>query len=360
MPVNIRHLRSFDPPLHSRRECLQYPLMEHITEFNNILRSFKIKATCVDYQKTNNYVCYDLRLEPHAKIRDLSKWSDEISLSLKACSKPNIKVLHSQGLVRLEFASLRMEPLNLFDYFTNDWSANQELLGGGLFCLLGETSNGKRMWMDLAQNPHMIIAGTTGSGKSTLLHTIIANLLNYHDVQLYLADPKNIEFYEYDQKINNLHVGYSYEEVMKILDVLLETMETRYQMMRSGLHPSQLKPIVFIVDEFADLIMQDKDEQFYRKLCRLAQKCRASKINIILATQRPTADIISGTIKANFPARIACRVATHVDSKVVLDSVGAENLLGRGDALVRDNFRFLERFQVAQTSANEVCKYFGK
>lgn len=334
--------------------------MEPIKEFNNILKSFKIKAVCVDYRKTSNYYCYDLRLDPHAKVRDITKWSDELSLALKASSKPHIKIVHAQGLVRLEFASPLTEPLSLFDYFTNDQATNRELINGELSCLLGQSTDGKRVWMDLAQNPHMIIAGTTGSGKSTLLHTIIANLLNYHDATLYLIDPKNIEFYEYDKKIDNLHVGYSYDEVMNTLDVLLETMENRYRMMREGIKSNQLKPIVLIIDEFADLIMQDKDEQFYNKLCKLAQKCRASKINIILSTQRPSTNIINGTIKANFPARIACRVATHVDSKVVLDNVGAESLSGKGDALVRDNLRFLERFQVAYTTPAEVCKYFGK
>jgi S-DNA-T family DNA segregation ATPase FtsK/SpoIIIE len=117
--------------------------------------------------------------------------------------------------------------------------------------------------------------------------------------------------------------------------------------------------MVVIIDEFADLIMQDKEDQFYVALCRLAQKCRAARIHIILATQRPSVNIINGSIKANFPARIACKVASHVDSKVILDTSGAENLLGKGDALIRDNFRHLERFQVAYTTAQEVCSYFG-
>ena len=105
--------------------------------------------------------------------------------------------------------------------------------------------------------------------------------------------------------------------------------------------------------------MQDKEYQFHDKLCRLAQKCRASRISIILSTQRPSVNVVSGAIKANFPARIACRVASHIDSKVVLDSVGAENLLGHGDALIRDNYRFIERFQIAYTNSTEICNYFG-
>jgi S-DNA-T family DNA segregation ATPase FtsK/SpoIIIE len=137
-------------------------------------------------------------------------------------------------------------------------------------------------------------------------------------------------------------------------------MESRYDLIRVGKPVSEMKHIVVIIDEFADLIMQDKDNEFMTLICRLAQKCRAARIHIILTTQRPSTNIINGTIKANFPARIACRVASHIDSKVVLDATGAENLLGKGDALIRDGFRYLERFQVAYTTAEEVCKYFGK
>jgi S-DNA-T family DNA segregation ATPase FtsK/SpoIIIE len=215
--------------------------------------------------------------------------------------------------------------------------------------------------MDLAQNPHMLIAGTTGSGKSTLVHTIIANIFNYNNVKLILSDPKNIEFSEYDSKIkhSNLEVVYTYDETVAMLDDLLELMESRYRDIRAGLDPKSLHSVVFIIDEFADLIMQDSDGSFYNKLCRLAQKCRSSKIHLIISTQRPSVNIIDGTIKANFPSRIACRVASHIDSKVILDTIGAENLLGKGDALLKDNFRNLERFQVAYTSPQEVCSYFG-
>jgi DNA segregation ATPase FtsK/SpoIIIE, S-DNA-T family len=330
--------------------------MDTIQTFNTILNSFNIKASCVDYQKVDNYFFYDLKLNPNAKVKDIQRYSDEISLALKTPCKPGVKVLHQQGVVRLEFATPRTTPLNLFDYFTN-----QNVPEGNLPCLLGQTVDGRRMWMDLAQNPHMIIAGTTGSGKSTLLHNIIANLFNYNKVQLYLADPKNIEFAEYDEKIKcNLNVSYTYEETLFVLNSLLELMEQRYSLLRSGVPASSFPYVVLMIDEFADLIMQDREDEFYTKLCRLAQKCRAAKICIILSTQRPSVNIINGTIKANFPVRISCRVASHVDSKVILDAVGAENLLGKGDALVKDNFRFLERFQVAYTNATEVCKYFGE
>jgi S-DNA-T family DNA segregation ATPase FtsK/SpoIIIE len=329
--------------------------METIQQFNNILDSFRIKATCLEARQVDNYVYFDLKLYPSAKVKEIQKYSDEISLALRAPCKPSIKILHEQGLVRMEFMSPRTQQLNLLDYFTND-----NLPEGDLNCLLGQTVDGKRVWMDLLQNPHMLIAGTAGSGKSTLLHNLIANMCNYNDALMILIDPKRIEFSEYENKIKSVQVYYTYDDALEVFTHLIEVMDDRYNKIRSGCNPKMLQPILVIIDEFADLIMQDKEDQFFTKLCRLAQKCRAARISIVLAMQRPSVNIINGAIKANFPARIACRVASHVDSKVILDSVGAENLLGKGDVLLRDNFRHLERFQVAYTNAAEVCNYFGE
>lgn len=331
--------------------------MNTILQFNQILSSFHIKASCLDAQQVDNYTFYDLRLHPNTKVREIQKFSDEISLALKTPCRPSIKVMHERGLVRLEFVTPIEKTLRLFDFFTND-----QVPEGGLVSLLGQTVDGKKVWMDLAQNPHMIVAGTTGSGKSTLLHNIIGNMLNYNQCLMYLIDPKDIEFHQYDERIKQrgINVFYTYDETVMILDHLIETMEERYRLMRAGKAASDFPYILLMIDEFADLIMQDRDDEFFLKLCRLAQKCRASRISIVLSTQRPSVNIINGSIKANFPARIACRVASHVDSKVIIDSSGAENLLGKGDALLRDNFRHLERFQVAYTTATEVCNYFGE
>lgn len=328
--------------------------VESINHFNNVLQSFKIKAQCINHHKENNYFYYDVKLHTNSKIKDITKYSDEISLALKTPCKPNVKVIHELGVVRVEFVLPRSNTLKLFDYFTN-----KNIPKGVLQCLLGQTVDGKHMWMDLHDNPHMIVSGTTGSGKSTLLHNIIANLLNYHDVDISLVDPKRIEFSEYE-KINNIQVMYSYNEAVTHLKHLIDIMEFRYNLIRYGKSINEFKSIVVIIDEFADLIVQDIDNSFYNNLARLAQKCRAAKINIILSTQRPSVNVINGVIKANFPARIACRVSSHIDSKVILDASGAETLLGKGDALVRDNSRFLERFQVAYTTATEVCSYFGQ
>lgn len=332
--------------------------MTHTTEkFNQILKSFNIKALCTNYQHIDNYFFYDIKLDLKSKIKDISKYSEEISLALHSPCKPSIKVLYSEGLVRLEFISQSQSQskLNLFDYFSN-----RNLPDGELICLLGKTVDGQKVWMDLSKNPHMIVSGTTGSGKSTLLHNIIANLINYNKAQIYLMDPKNIEFYEYDKHIKyNMNISYSYNDSYFVLESLLCLMEQRHSMLRDGFLKSSFPPVVVIIDEFADLIMQDKNNMFYNALLKLSQKCRSAKIHIILSTQRPSVNIINGSIKANFPARIACKVTNHIDSKIIIDSCGAENLLGNGDALLKDNSRTLERFQIAYTSAKEVCKYFG-
>lgn len=328
--------------------------METTQQINKILSSFNIKASCLAASQSDNYQFFDLKLAPTAKVRELHKFSDELSLALRAPCKPSFKVLHEQGIVRMEFATPRKKTLRLFDYFTND-----NVPTGDLMCLMGQTVDGERVWMDLLQNPHMLVAGTTGSGKSTLLHTIIANVFNYNDAELYLIDPKRIEFSQYDG-IRKTQVYYTYDDTVELLGNMIEIMEDRYNKIRTGWDAKDLKPILIIIDEFADLIMQDKGDVFYSSLCRLAQKCRAARMSIVIATQRPSVNVVNGTIKANFPARISCKVASHVDSKVVLDTSGAEDLMGKGDALLRDNFRHMERFQVAYTDATEVTRIFGE
>lgn len=327
-----------------------------IQQINKILGSFNIGATCLSSNQIDNYIFFDLCLQSNAKVKDIQRYSDELSLALRAPCKPNFKVLHEQGVVRMEFATPRTSPLRLFNYFTNE-----DVPKGDLVCLLGQTVDGQKVWMDLMQNPHLLVAGTTGSGKSTLLNNIVANALNYNDAQIFLIDPKRIEFGEYEAHLKSrVQVYYSFDDSLELLGNMIDIMEERYDKIRAGIDSILLKPMLVIVDEFADLIMQDKGDLFYKNLCRLAQKCRAAKISIVVSTQRPSVNIINGAIKANFPARIACKVASHVDSKVILDGSGAENLLGNGDALLRDNFRHMERFQVAYTTATEVCSYFGE
>lgn len=315
------------------------------------LNSYGIKADCVNYSKNNNFFYFDIKLKSYAKIKDLVKYANEIACYIKADAKPTIKTLHSKGVVRLEFIDKNSEKLSLFDYFSN-----QDIPDYKIPVLLGQAVDGSKIWLDLHENPHLLISGCTGSGKSVLLHNIIANLFNYSDVDLYLVDSKLIEFSNYKKIVKN--VVSSYVGAVELLSQLDELMEYRYTLMQSK-EVFLLKPIFLIIDEFADLIAQDNTGECYDLLSKLAQKSRAANIHLILATQRPTTNIVNGNIKANISTRIACKASSHIDSKVILDSVGAEDLIGKGDALLKDNFRNLERFQVAFTTSEEVVKFFS-
>lgn len=319
-------------------------------QLNRILRDFKIDAKCVDSKYLQNYTYFDLKLNNNAKVKDIKKYSDEFALGLKL-TKPNIRVLPEQGVVRLEFMKASRITLNLLDYIDN------HDVPDGLSCVVGETISGDRLWLDLAAAPHLIVSGTTGSGKSVFAHNIIANLFNYHSVELFLIDPKSIEFSDYES-VENVHVGYSYEDSIDILDHVTNIMDSRYKLIKEGANVNEMPYVVLIIDEFGDLIMQDQNKEFYTKICRLSQKCRAAKIHIIMSTQRPSVNIISGTIKANFPTRVACKVASATDSKVILDYTGAENLLGKGDSILRTNKELYTRFQIAFTTPKEIVRAF--
>lgn len=323
----------------------------NIALFNKILSSYKIKANCVKYASNDYYMFFDIELCSGGKVRDILKFSDEIALNLKSSSKPIIETLHSKGVIRVGFTKNDGNSLNLNDVLKYKTNKN-------LICDIGRSVSGDLISIDLEKNPHMIVAGTTGSGKSVLLHNIINNLLNNNSAKLILMDPKNVEYSKYHNFNKNVFVYHSYEKCLDTIKYLFQVMEDRYKKMASGYNESKMPYIVCIIDEFADLIMQDVSGDFHYYLCRLAQKCRAAKIHLVVATQRPTVDVISGSIKANFPARIACKVSSGQDSRVILDTKGAETLNGKGDALIKDNFRNLERFKVAFTKIEDIIYKF--
>lgn len=328
--------------------------MDNIQNINNILNSFKISAVCKNYLDCSNACFYDLELKPGTRINQLKKYGLEIALALKSFGRPRFEVLAEQGIVRCEIIKKRNEGVSLF-------SLGNKVLRplGELTCLLGETLLGEPLWLDLTKQPHMLIAGCTGSGKSTILHLIIANMLLYQNVNLFLIDPKGIEFNKY-QNIKNITLAYDYNNSINMLKFLCQEMENRFSLIRENkINVSDLPYLVLIIDEFADIRLQDTGNLFYNLMCKLAQKSRAAGIHIICSTQRPSANIINGAIKANFPSRISCKVASGVDSRVILDSTGAEDLLGLGDAILHSSQHNMLRFQAAFTSADLNCKYLN-
>lgn len=336
--------------------------MDMITSCNKVLEGLKIKAKCIRAERHRHLAIYDLKLEPGCKVRQIETVSREIALGLRSKTNPIIIPITEFGIVRLTMAYDSAQTL-LF----NDLYEVAEKPKGILPVLLGETDMGKRLWVDFAMHPHTLIAGGTGSGKSTALHTIIANAVLNKDVLLYLVDPKGgVEFGDYKDIANLLTV--TYDETLYMLEQIYEEMELRYSMLYElrlssiEANPALFEKILIVIDEVADLMMYDCNKQnprrgeFERLLIMLAQKSRAAGIYIVLATQRPSVDILKGTIKANFPARLSCRVSSAVDSKVILDKVGAESLLGRGDAILDNNSNDYSRFQVAYTTKADVLR----
>lgn len=246
-----------------------------------------------------------------------------------------------------------------------DWAAQPHT--GILPVWLGEDVLGKDFSFDLADAPHLLIAGTTGSGKSVTLHALILSLLytqSPEDVRLALIDPKLVELGQY-QGIPHQYgeeIAHLVSDAMQLLNGLVEEMERRNQILgklgASNLaeaqkhHQVSLPRIVVIVEELADLMMQSKDIEI--PLVRLAQKARSTGIHLILATQRPDASTFSGLLRSNIPGRIALRVQKSSESKIILDETGAEKLLGAGDMLVKVASNNITRVHGAYITADDI------
>jgi S-DNA-T family DNA segregation ATPase FtsK/SpoIIIE len=251
--------------------------------------------------------------------------------------------------------------------------------GGALALPLGRNTAGAPVVMDLTKAPHILIAGATGAGKSVCINAIVTGLLMQHGpdrLRFIMVDPKMVELPGYNGIPHLLgKVVTDVEQVMGALTWLLLQMDDRYRLFqqagvrnlegynakvlrgKKGAGDAQPLPyIVLIIDELADLMMTAA-EDVERQICRLAQMARATGIHLILATQRPSVDVVTGLIKANFPSRIAFAVTSQTDSRVILDTPGAERLLGRGDMLVmRPDVAKLARVQGCMVSEEEIAR----
>lgn len=331
-----------------------------------ILQQLKIKADVVRHESNGIMSKYYLRLQPGGRVNKIERCATEIALGLKSYSIPIVRVIPEEGLVSVELLTNPQEYVG-FEELIEDLAKSE----GDLPVIMGRDYSGNNIVDDITKMPHLLVSGTTGSGKSVLLHSIICSLISCEttNVHLALVDPKNVEFSYYNNIKQLMYPVVNYaDEAYSVLSDLVSEMDARFKLMaRVGVNEikeyntkrpkKQLPYIVLIIDEFSDLMQRSKKE-FQTKLSRLAQKSRACGIHIILATQRPSADVVTGIIKANFPARISCRVTSAVNSRVVLDKNGAEKLLGKGDALVDSSARDMLRFKGAYISPEgikEIC-----
>lgn len=339
---------------------------------NQVLSGIGIDGTCVNFQVNRHLAFYDIKLEPGSSVRKLKNRAEDIALGIRSKTNPIVKTIPEKGIVRIQVAIKDAEILPFYEFYQN---SKEDVSDMTLPFLLGETNDGKEFWIDFKDNPHLLVAGGTGSGKSVFLHLLISNMMylsknNIRQTITYLIDPKRVEFNSYKnpelcQVIGGVYN--TYIETIALLEYLVSVMEQRYSYMADfdlsfssiEQYPNMFPSILVIIDEVSDLILQDKGfGKLQNLIIALAQKARAAGIYLVLSTQRPSIDVLTGLIKANFPGRVACKTASGTDSKVILDMMGAENLLGRGDALCRNMKHDLVRFQVAFTdSENNIENY---
>ena len=280
------------------------------------------------------------------KVERITSLDKDLALALAASSIRIEAPVPGKSMIGVEVPNSAIISVTLRQ--TMETSSFQRLRASSKLALaLGEGAGGESVVDDLAKMPHLLIAGATGSGKTVCLNSVITSLLMNNtpdELQLLLIDPKRVELISF-----NLvpHLASSVitdnEKAIGILQWLNHEMDSRYQMMaqvrarnvemynRSNKGEKSLPRLVLIIDELADLMT--KANEVEPLLCRLAQMGRATGIHLVVATQRPSVDVVTGLIKANFPTRISFAVASQVDSRTILDSAGAERLLGRGDML---------------------------
>ncbi|HIE38323.1 MAG TPA: DNA translocase FtsK, partial [Anaerolineae bacterium] len=287
--------------------------------------------------------------QTRVKVSKITSLADDLALALSAKTIRIEAPVPRKGLVGIEVPNQEISLVALRDIIESDvWERAPSPLRLGL----GQDVSGTPFVADLRGMPHLLIAGTTGSGKSVCINAILAALLLQNtpdDLKLLMVDPKRVELTLYNGIPHLLApVVVDIERVVGALQWVLREMDGRYRRFASvgardivdyneRIVPQEpdapkMPFIVVVVDELADLMMLAPQET-ERAICRLAQMARATGIHLIIATQRPSVDVVTGLIKANFPARIAFAVASSVDSRVILDTPGAERLLGRGDML---------------------------
>ncbi len=298
---------------------------------------------------------YEILPAPGVKINRIVTLSDDLALALKATSIRFLTPIPGKSAVGIEIPNSATTIVYLRELLeSSEYQKHQCLLP----LLLGKDTSGRPMIADLAEMPHLLIAGATGSGKTVCVNSLIAGLLysrTPEELRFVMVDPKMVELSTYKDLPHMLTpVVTDVRRAARTLNWLVSEMERRYQFFatcgtrniqafnhrktasteaeKNQEIPKKLPYIVLIIDELADLMVvaQDKVEN---AITRLAQLSRAVGIHLILATQRPSVDVITGVIKANFPARISFKVASKVDSRTVLDMNGADKLLGKGDML---------------------------
>ena len=328
----------------------------------NVLRNFGVEISSIKATVGPTITLYEITPAPGVRISKIRNLEDDIALSLSALGIRIIAPIPGKGTIGIEVPNAKPSIVSM-ESILNSKKFQETTMD--LPCAIGKTITNEVYMFDLAKAPHLLVAGATGQGKSVGLNAIITSLLykkHPAELKIVLVDPKKVEFSVYANIDKHFLAKVPDEDadpiitdvtkVVRTLNSLCKEMDTRYDLLKSAqvrnlkeynkkfierrLNPEKghryLPYIVVIIDEFGDLIMT-AGKEVELPIARIAQLARAVGIHMIIATQRPTTNIITGTIKANFPSRIAFRVGAMIDSRTILDKPGAQQLVGRGDML---------------------------
>ena len=327
-----------------------------------VLNDFDVQIRSIRATVGPTITLYEITPAPGIRISKIKNLEDDIALSLAAKGIRIIAPMPGKGTIGIEVPNEHANIVSMWSILNSKKFAESKM---ELPIALGKTITNEVFMVDLAKIPHLLVAGATGQGKSVGLNAIITSLLykkHPNELKIVLVDPKKVEFSVYSPIASHFMAALEENEeepiitdvqkVVKTLKGLCVLMDERYDMLKNAgvrnikeynkkflnhhLNPEEghafMPYIVVIIDEFGDLIMT-AGKEIEMPITRIAQLARAVGIHMIIATQRPTTKIITGTIKANFPGRIAFRVGSRIDSQVILDRVGAQQLVGRGDML---------------------------
>ena len=310
------------------------------------LRSFNVETHILHASHGPTVTRYELAPEQGVKISKITNLEADIALSLAAKSVRIEAPIPGKAAIGIEIPNQIQQTVNIRDLIDSDEFRNAK---SKVTAALGKDISGENVFVDIAKMPHLLIAGATGTGKSVCINSIIVSLLykaKPDEVKLILVDPKMVEFSVYkgiphllipvvtDPKKAAGALSWAVTEMLSRYQMFTEKGVRDFKGFNANLEEGEkpLPQIVIIIDELADLMMASPKE-VEDSVMRLAQMARAAGMHLIIATQRPSADVITGTIKANIPSRIALAVSSGINSRIILDELGAESLLGKGDML---------------------------
>ncbi|OGR93349.1 MAG: hypothetical protein A2992_06070 [Elusimicrobia bacterium RIFCSPLOWO2_01_FULL_59_12] len=354
-PYDLPSLELLAKPELGPRAASEHDLLSSAQHLEKTLAEFGVDGKVVEIHPGPIITRFDFTPAPGIKVQAVANLANDIALAMKALSVRVVAPIPGKSAVGIELPNVERAVVRLREVLE---SSSYQSHPSKLALALGNDAEGHPYVADLASMPHMLIAGSTGAGKSVCIHSIIMSILyraTPQEVKLLLIDPKRLELplyngiphlYDPNQNPENVRVITDSKEASKALEAMMKVMDHRFKkcaavMARDLAHYNEkmiaegrpAEPyIVIIIDELADL-MAVAPKEVEGSIQRLTQMARAVGIHMVLATQRPSVDVITGVIKANLPARISFRVASQTDSRVILDSMGAESLLGKGDLL---------------------------